>query len=105
MSERRSFQKLNSENYEIQRLQERVEDVFNAVNASPLPAGRLLADLSVGITTQEFNHGLGRSPLGYFIVRSNNGESVFDDQENNTKPTRTLRLTATAATTVSLWVF
>ena len=105
MSEPKPFHKLNSENYEIQRLQERIEVPLDAVTRSEVVSGQLLEDLELTSTFQEIDHKLDRTLQGWTVVRISKAVAVSDDQTNNTMPTKTLRLAATADATVTLWVF
>ncbi len=50
-------------------------------------------------------HGLGRSPLGYLVVRRDTDVIVYDEQDANKRPTDTLFLKADKAATITVLVF
>ena len=50
-------------------------------------------------------HGLGRAPQGYIVVRRRADVTVFDDQDGNNNPDKTLKLNTAGAVVADLWVF
>ena len=73
----------------------------------PLLAGRLLPGVVVpagGFIS--IPHGLGRAPLGWFLVSPKSAALVWEDVEYAGQDrARVLRLQATVASTAPIWVF
>lgn len=78
---------------DVQRWTERIGDVAS---------GKLLEDVPVGTSSTAIIHGMGGRPRGRVIVYQSADARVWDAAKPDT--TR-LYLQASAATTVSLWVF
>lgn len=86
----------------------RVRSLSTAVEtlkAAPIASGILVADVSLTTTAQRIVHGLGREPVGVFLVAGQTG--AFDIVwTQDTNPARFLQLAASTGTpTVSVWVF
>jgi len=82
-----------------------VQRGVNALAGATITQGVLVADLALTTTPQRVTHGLGREPVGVFIVKGQTG--AFDIVwTQDTNPGRFLQLAASAGTpTVSVWVF
>jgi len=81
-----------------------VRELANTLAAVELLDGRLLEDQALGNgTTTKLNHGMGRALRGYLIVRQDTAGTVHE--VSGADATRQLWLQASAAMTVSLWVF
>lgn len=50
-------------------------------------------------------HGLGRKVRGYVVTRRSANLNVWDEQDENPNPDKTLRLQTSASGSVDLWVF
>ena len=97
------------EGRDAQRLQDTIEPVAEQIASVPLMNGVLLKDKRVDKTT-DIKHGLGRPVVGWLVVRQRGEPSVFDEQDDNPTPGKTLRLNAKQAgvqqpVTIDLWVF
>lgn len=88
---------------DITKIQASIEEAFKKLlRAFPLVDGVLLQDIHLDTTLRQFEHGLGRKPIGYIVVRRSTGAVVYDD----TPPTdRHIFFKASVTTTCSLWVF
>lgn len=95
-----------SGNADLDRVQRQVADLVNPIQKIPLLDGVLLLDqvLTTGVEN-DIAHGLGREPAGYIQVAATGNCSIWDNQSTNPSPRQTLRLYASATTTVSIWVF
>ena len=78
---------------------------INPVLANPLASGNLLSDISLKSGVNTINHGLARKLQGYFVVMNNSSATFYDSQDTNQRPDLTLVINASAAATVSLYVF
>lgn len=98
------FAKVQVDDETLNRVQDRIKVVTDALVANQLLEGRLLTvTLTAGAFTR-VSHGLGRPPTGYVIVRRN-ANAVIWDQPNGTDSGAFLQLQPSATVTVTLWVF
>jgi hypothetical protein len=102
----RRFERLTTPDENLNRVQERVEDAILPIAGSPIIDGQLIQNQSLASgTTSTIAHNLGRSPLGYIVVKRDAAQHVYDVQSTNSNPGTTLLLTAGGTVTVDLWVF
>ena len=100
------FKKFRSIEADINGIQENVEEVLQPVLESQVIDGVLLKGIS--LTTGVDNvvsHKLGRKPQGWILVRKRAESDVWDLQDVNKTPSRTLVLRCAADVTVDLWIF
>lgn len=98
------FAKVQVDDEALNRVQDRIKQVTDALVANQLLEGRLLTvTLTAGAFTH-VSHGLGRPPTGYVIVRRN-ANAVIWDQPNGSDAGAFLYLQPSATVTVTLWVF
>ena len=98
------FAKVQVEDEALNRVQDRIKVVTDALVANQLLEGRLLTvTLTAGAFTR-VSHGLGRPPTGYVIVRRN-ANAVIWDQPNGSDAGAFLYLQPSATVTITLWVF
>jgi hypothetical protein len=83
----------------------RWKSLIDPILANPILAGQQLDNIPLVSGVNTVNHGLGRKLQGYFIVLNSAAATFYDNQSTNSSPTLTLILVASAATTVSLWVY
>ena len=87
------------------RIQDQNIRVLNPLLSNPVVQGHVLSDLPLSSGTNNVNHGLGRAPLGWQIVRINAPATIVDLQATNTISNLTLVLSSSANTTASIYVF
>ncbi len=98
------FAKVQVDDETLNRVQDRIKVVTDALVANQLLEGRLVTvTLTAGAFTQ-VTHGLGRQPQGYIVVRRN-ANAVVWDQPNSTDANAFLYLQPSATVTATLWVF
>lgn len=90
---------------ELRTLQDNVAAAVEPIEANPLSDGVLLQGVTLAVGANEVAHRLGRVLQGWFPVRVRAAATFYDSQDSNTHPERTLRLVASAAVTVDLFVF
>ena len=101
-----SWRRIHTDDVLLNRIQDATRDAFHRIDTSRLANAILL--LGVKLKTGQDNripHGLGCSPLGYFVVRLNDAAAVYDSPTANKTPDKVLLLRASADVTVSLLVF
>ena len=99
-----AFRAIRTAVKDIQRLQDALSKVFNAIQKKEILDGRLIN--SVALTTSgpaEIEHGLRKPIRGWIIVEKNANAIVYSSV--STTPNATLILNTTANVTVDLWVF
>lgn len=89
---------------DIQRLQDALSKVFNAIQTKQILDGRLVEDIEiVSGTVTELDHGLQRPVRGWIVVEKNANAVVWTSESEI--PNRTLNLNTSANVTISLWIF
>lgn len=89
----------------LARLQANADAVFRRLVSIAMLDGQLLPNVALANGANVVNHGLGRALIGWFPTRVRASATVYDTQDANATPDKTLQLTASAAVTVDLWVF
>jgi hypothetical protein len=51
------------------------------------------------------SHKLNRIPLGYIILRKRASSDIWDTQDSNKSPSKTLILNCSANVTIDIWIF
>jgi len=102
----RPFQRLVTEDQELNRVQQNMAEALRPVLTAAVLDGRLVEDVALA-TGQDnvVNHGLGRAVRGWLVVRQNAQADLWDTQASNAVPGRTLLMRTSATVTVTLWVF
>lgn len=75
---------------------------LDPVLANLLVQGNLVTGQLMVTGSNIINHGLGRQQLGWIITDSNASAAIYRSQPFNSK---TLTLTSSAPTTISVWCF
>ncbi len=78
---------------------------LNPLLSNPLTDGLILPGVLLATGSNVINHKLGRKLQGYFVILKNANITVYDTQTTNQTPEATLKLVASGAGTVSLYVF
>ena len=100
------FERYRSDNYELNRVQDKVEDFARGVQMGGIIDGRLIVDLDfVANKTYPVYHGLGRRYKGYIVVSTTAANVVIVKEAENNSPDKYIPLQSAANSTVSLWVF
>lgn len=88
----------------IEELQDNAEPLMQQIQDAFLLDGVLLKKKSINGVTMVV-HGLGRSPIGYVVIRRRGSVVVYDDQDSNKNSNKTLKLNSASLVEVDLWVF
>ena len=89
----------------VDRFQEQVRQAFKELASLDVLRGRRIENVDVTTSGVTLQHGLGRKLLGWTLVRMRADARVWDLQDSNQTPDKTLVLKASAPATVDLWVF
>jgi hypothetical protein len=79
---------------------------LEALQGAAITQGALIESVALTTTAQRIEHGLGRAPVGAFLVAGQTGAFDIVWSAHPTNPARYLNIAASAGTpTVSVWVF
>lgn len=78
---------------------------LNPLLASPTASPSLITDVALLTGTNIINHKLGQKLKGYVVVLKSAASIIYDSQQTNPSPDKTLILNASADATISLLVF
>lgn len=100
------FERIKTQDQDLRFLQDNVAAVFKDIAGRTLLDGRLIEAIAITAgTAKTVSHNLGRKLVGWSVVRKDAGAEVWESITNDTIPTRTIVLNASADVTISLWVF
>ena len=101
-----AFKSISTSSEELDRVQTNISNAIRPLLSSPIVNGFILSGVALTNGTRNvIDHKLNRALVGWFIIGSNAGATVWDEQNTNTTPERTLFLQCSANVTVNLWVF
>jgi len=84
----------------INTLQQNISDAFNEVNQNTVLDNVVIANVTIN-TSVTINHGLGREPTGYIIIKKSSNANVW----NGTINSSTIALNSSVSTVITLLVF
>lgn len=100
-----SFRRTLVKDGDLRLVQDSVDKVLGVISKKEILDGQLLKDVGVSTQTVFLEHKLGREVQGYIVVKNNAAAHVYDEQDLNPTPTKTLALKSNTTAIVSLWVF
>jgi hypothetical protein len=96
---------VQSEDRVISQLQQNITASVNPILDNQLIDGVLLQGVNLSVGTTTVNHKLSRKLVGWFLTRKRALANVYDTQDSNSIPDRTLDLVSDAAVTVDIYCF
>ena len=100
------YEKYRSDDYELNRVQDKIDEFARAVQTGGIVDGRLIANIDlVANKTYQIYHGLDRRYKGYVVVSSTAANVVIVKEGENNSPDKYIPVQSAANSTVSLWVF
>jgi len=99
----KDFKKVSGVEDDVAKLQERLQEFFVPLVSNPMLDGNLLQNVALTTSEKKVEHGLGRAPIGWIVVKQSANAVIW--QPNSDLSGVFLNLQASAAVTVSLWVF
>ena len=100
-----SVPRIQNQNVETQRYFDQLSQAVSQLGSVSLLDGVLLEGIELSSGDNSVSHKLGRKLRGWIITRKRASATVYDKQDSNTNPNKTLTLNASAAVSVDLWVF
>lgn len=103
---KKSLVSIQVEDKAVERALKRIETSLNEVTDIEIIDGVRLTSvqLSTGSATA-LAHKLGRAPLGWIVTRIRGNANVWDTQDTNKSPDKSLILNSSADVIVDLWIF
>lgn len=98
------LKKINTDNKDLNQVQENVDKAIETFNNNPLLMGRFKENITLynGVPYQ-VEHGLKRPVLGYIIIKKSGVADIYDS--SSSIPSKTIILTSNADVVISLYVF
>ena len=102
----REFKKINTLDPELVKVQGNIQEYLRGITTNPLLDGVRVTGISLSASgTTPVEHTLGREPLGWILIRKRGTADVWDSQDTNALPSRTLALNCSVNVEVDLWIF
>jgi hypothetical protein len=101
----RSVPRVNTNNRDLSLIQDYITSALTDLQQLPLSDSTILANVSLAVGLNTINHTLARRLIGWVIVRKRAATDIYDTQDNNPMPQKTLLLNSSAVSTVDILVF
>lgn len=99
------FVRVQTSDSALSRVQDGAEATFKSLNQG-IPAGVQLPNVTLLPGSNTINHTLGRVLQGWFFVRFRGlPGQIYDTQDANPTPDKTLLLTSPGGVLVDIWVY
>ena len=86
--------------------QDHIEEVITPVLNAAIIDGVIVEDVILNSSTfTDIKHKLGRKPRGYIVIRKSAAQTVFEEAGDYENRKLFLKLKASGAVTVNLWIF
>ena len=86
--------------------QDHIEEVITPVLNAAIIDGVIVEDVILNSSTfTDVKHKLGRKPRGYIVIRKSAAQTVFEEAGDYENRKLFLKLKASGAVTVNLWIF
>lgn len=101
-----NFKKIGTKDPDLQKVQQNVENAITTIIDKPIVDGVLVTKVCLEPNVvNEVKHTLGRPAIGWIIVRKRDDIRVWDIQDFNVNPSKTLALATSHAGSIDLWIF
>ena len=98
--ELKPYKKLTGLNYEMSKTVQYTEEFLSQISNLEFLSGKMLS-ISVTTSSQDFNHRLGKTPVGWFIVDKNSNSNVWRTGWSD----KTISFQGSLASDIKVWVF
>lgn len=99
------IKRINVNDRIINMIQDNISDVVDHIATKDIIFGEVIQKVSLTTGSNTISHRLGRTLIGWFIIRQRSSASVYDLQDSNANPELFLKLQSSANVTVDLYVF
>lgn len=100
----KSFKTINTTEFELGQVQDNVAAALGPVLSQPIIAGHLMKNIHLAVGDNVIQHSFGK-PVSWFVCGQSAPSTFYDKQASNKLPNLTLILNASAACTVSIFIF
>jgi hypothetical protein len=100
-----SLKRQGSDNEEIVKLQDYIDEALGPILSNPLLNGVLLRNLNVQTGNNLIAHKLDRKPLGFFVIRKRANINVWDSQDTEKLPNRFFSLESSGNGSIDIIIF
>lgn len=97
--------KIKTSLQDLSLLQDRWKAILDTLLTNPSLQSNLLHAVTLTSGSNTINHKLGRTLIGWRIVRLRGSATIYDTQDNNPQPDLTLQLTSSADVSIDLEIF
>lgn len=101
----RGVARVQTDDKSLSYVQDNLIKAITDLQAAPTIRGQILSSIILTSGDNTVNHLLGRTLVGWHIVRQRASATIYDKQDTNTSTDSTLVLNASAAVTVDILVF
>jgi len=106
MSIIKNFKKLDTVNSDLNKVQDNIQTFVEPLVINPTLDGNLVKNICLlPLVSNEVTHGLGRIPLGWMVVRKRKDSRIWDLQDTNSTPSKTLSIACSHECQIDIWVF
>lgn len=98
--ELKPYKKLTGLDYELSKTVQYTEEFLSQLSSLNFLSGNLL-EISVTTSSEDFEHKLGKTPVGWMIFDKDSNSNVWRTGWND----KTISLQGSAASNVKVWVF
>jgi hypothetical protein len=102
---KKTFKKIFTNDFSMQKIQDNVQGELNRLNASPFQDGIFVKSVSLTTSDTKVEHKLSRVPMGYVVTNKNAAQTVYTSTSVNNKPELFLILKASGSVTVDLYIY
>lgn len=99
-----SLPKFQSDDRIFNQLQTQWSSQIDPVLNNPANQSQIISNVVLS-SSSVINHGLGRKLQGWAIVRKRGNANIFDYQDTNARPEKTLLLNSSSGISVDVLVF
>ncbi len=99
------FFKTVTKDSDLNSVQDNLINTLNPVFNTPILGGTLLQNVVLVVGPNSIEHKLGRKLVGWTITRQKSFANIYDNQDSNPIPTRTLVLVTGNDVIVDIYVF
>jgi hypothetical protein len=106
MSQIKAFKKIPVTDRDTNKVQDNIQTFVEPLINNPMLDGTLVTNICLlPLVSNEVVHGLNRKPLGWVIVRKRHDSRIWDLQDTNADPSKTLSIACSHPCQIDLWVF
>lgn len=96
------LKKVATNDHKLNQIQNNMEQAITPVLDKAIIDGILLKDIAITTGSVDIvDHKLGRTPLGYIVVKRSANSVIWDSATNS----RSISLNCSANVTINLWIF